>query len=126
MSQSLAVSWITSAPALAGFAVFAVTILPALRRPSRRRDRAAWAGVTCCVVIYAAGLVIACALGSWPQAVCYAVVLVVICGTWWRRRRRRKARTEYGYKAKATIADLVRAMRQSLKPRPVLAPGGAR
>jgi membrane protein implicated in regulation of membrane protease activity len=87
-------SILAAIPAFASFPVFLTTILPALLRPSRRRNRNAWAGVGCCAVSFGAGLVIACLVGQWPIAVCYVPVLATATVVLWDRWRRRKPRNQ--------------------------------
>jgi hypothetical protein len=67
------------------------------------------------------------ASGSWPWAIASFAVAAWCGWDWWRRNRRRAPRL-IGAKARALIAALVKAMRESLRPRPVLRPlpGGAR
>ena len=119
---------IAAIPAFAGFPVGTAMIMPAVLHPSPRRDRTAWAGVVAVVVIYSAGLLVSVLLRQWPMAACYAAFLAAIGFIYWlhQRRRRRKAHAaSLGYKSRVRIEDLVRAMRETLRRRHVLAPGGA-
>ena len=61
------------------------------------------------------------AIGATASAVIAALI------GWWKRSRRAKAIREYGGKSLKRIADLVQALRDSTRPRPVWqpAPGGA-
>jgi hypothetical protein len=66
-------------------------------------------------------------LREWGWAAVALAAAALIGWTWWRRRRRRSPRS-IGAKARARLAALVKALRDSLRPRPVLrpVPGGAR
>jgi hypothetical protein len=54
-------------------------------------------------------------------------LLAVAVRWWWRRKDRKRAIKALGEKSRARIADLVAALRESWRPRPVLRPqpGGA-
>jgi hypothetical protein len=57
----------------------------------------------------------------------FSLAVAAWCGwNWWRRNRKRSPRA-LGAKAQARLAALVKTLRESLRPRPVLrpAPGGA-
>jgi hypothetical protein len=120
-------SIIAAAPAFAGFAAATVMIMPAVLSPSPRRNRTAWTGVVTAAVIYSAGLLVAVLVHQWPMAACYASILGALALMWWldQRKRKRKAAQSLGYKTRARIADLLAALKDSLRHRPVAVPGGA-
>jgi len=72
------------------------------------------------------------AWGIWPLVAFFgvsALVIAYLLFRWWRRnRKKRRASLALGAKALALRASLVRKMRESARPRPVLrpVPGGAR
>lgn len=75
----------------------------------------------------AVGMLLACAasvlMGSWPLAAINGLGALLAAWEWWKRRRRKdRAPRMLGYKARAAIAALVRKVRESAKPRPVLRP----
>ena len=80
--------------------------------------------------VSAAAVVVICALfaGLWLWAGVATANGAVAVFLWWLSRRKRKRAPKLaGAKSKAILAALVKTMRESLKPRPVLrpVPGGA-
>jgi membrane protein implicated in regulation of membrane protease activity len=68
-------------------------------------------------------------VAPWPYgAACAALTALTAWRLWRRRKRRDRAPRELGYKARVTVAALVRRVREAGRPRPVLqpVPGGAR
>ena len=67
--------------------------------------------------------------GLWLPAACAGGnLLVAAVFWWWRRKKRRSVTVLLGEKSRLLRAALVRRMRESARPRPVLrpVPGGAR
>jgi hypothetical protein len=93
-------------------------LIPALRR----EFLTGWVGG--CVCGGASAVII-----SWrPYAIGAAISLAVALAVWWhRRKKRRRGAALLGAKSKALRDALVRRVRQSGRPRPVLipVPGGA-